>query len=84
MARILINPKQTQKKALYQDHQGVKVLFDRDNGYAFSDDSTMDETIEHFKSLGFKFKGQKAGLSQTKKVEEEVKKEVPKENFKKQ
>lgn len=67
MARIIINPKQTQQKALYSNQDGVKVLFDKDNGYAFSDDASMDKTIEHFKKFGFKYKDAKNNMSSFKK-----------------
>lgn len=66
MVRTLINPKQTKQKVLATNYDGGRVLFDKKNGYAFSDDAAMDKTIEHFKSLGYKLKGEKAGLSQKK------------------
>ena len=72
MVRIMINPKQSQQKALYRDDKGHNVLFDKDNGYAFSDDEAMDSTIEHFKSEGFKLKGEKNTVSAAKPIEKKV------------
>lgn len=72
MARILINPRQTQQKALYADQKGFKVVFDKDNGYAFSDDKEMDASVEHFKKQGFKLKGAKSGVSANAKPVEPV------------
>jgi hypothetical protein len=75
MARILLNPKQKNQKHAYLNSSGVRIVFDKDNGYAFSDDSAMDAEIEFFKEQGFVLKGEKKTLADAKPAAPKAKKE---------
>jgi len=77
MARQVINPKQTKQKAQYRDDKGNNVLFDKNNGYYFSNDKEMDKTVDFFLNKGFKIKGVKKKKSIIEPKKEEPKKEEP-------
>lgn len=54
MARLVKNPKQTAESQIYYDQEHVAITFPR-SGYYFSDDASMDATVDYFiKELDFK------------------------------
>lgn len=54
MGRLLQNPKQTADAQIYYDNNHVAITIPKE-GYWFSDDEAMDETVNWFiEELGFK------------------------------
>lgn len=54
MARVLYNPRQSAETRI-EHFKGQSFTFFKDRGYSFSDDKEMDEIVDHFLDIGFKY-----------------------------
>lgn len=58
----------------------MKLLFDRNNGYSFSDDKNMDRVVDYFVSKGFKVVDPNTQVEEVKKEDTKPTKKTKKRN----